>query len=209
VKAQLCAVEEVSLTTKSIIVVVIVAAAVLALWGAVIVIFRRQSQRRALRDRFGPDYSRTVGRTGSKKRAEADLKNRVGQRESLAILPLGPAQRDRYQQEWRQVQATFVDAPGTALGQADSLITRVMIARGYPVQDFEERADLVSVDHPQVVEHYRRAHGIYLASQAGGVATEEMREAFVSFRSLFSELVGDGRPDVGTITTEPAKPSPT
>ncbi len=86
------------MTTRSIIVVVIVAAAVLALLGA-LVIFRRQGQRRALRDQFGPEYSRTVGRTGSKKRAEADLKNRLGQRESLAIQPLGPAQRDRYQQE--------------------------------------------------------------------------------------------------------------
>jgi len=32
--------------------------------------------------------------------------------------------------------------------------------RGYPVDDFETRSDLVSVDHPDVVENYRTAHGI-------------------------------------------------
>ncbi len=115
------------------------------------------------------------------------------QRDSLSIRPLAADQRDRYTQEWRQVQASFVDTPGTALGQADSLVTRVMLARGYPVEEFEERADLVSVDHPQVVVHYRQAHEVYLAGQAGSVPTEEVRRAFVSYRLLFSELVEDGR----------------
>ncbi len=185
--------------------VVIVVVVILALLVAAIAFFRRERQRRTLMDQFGPEYSRAVYVAGNKKQAEVNLKNRVEQRQSLAIKPLGAAQRDRYQQEWRQVQAAFVDAPGTALGQADSLITRVMIARGYPVQDFEELAELISVDHPQVVEHYRQGHGIYLASQVGAVPTEEMRQAFVSFRSLFSELVEDGHSDVATMTTEPAK----
>ena len=30
--------------------------------------------------------------------------------------------------------------------------------RGYPVEDFEDRAAIISVDHPVVVERYRRAH---------------------------------------------------
>jgi hypothetical protein len=192
-------------STTSITIVVIVVVVILALLGAAIAFFSRERQRRALREQFGPEYSRAVDVAGNKKQAEVNLKNRAEQRESLAIKPLSPAQRDRYQQEWRQVQAAFVDAPGTALGQADSLITRVMIARGYPVQDFEDQADLISVDHPQVVEHYRQAHGIYVASQAGAVPTEEMRQAFVSFRSLFSELVEDGYSDVATLATDPAE----
>jgi hypothetical protein len=190
--------------STSIIVAVIIVAVILALFGALMAFFSRGQQQRALRDQFGPEYSRAVNVSGNKKQLNVNLKNRTEQRQSLTIKPLAPAQRDRYQQEWRQVQATFVDAPGTALGQADSLIIRVMIVRGYPVQDFEEQADLVSVDHPQVVEHYRQAHGIYLASQAGGVSTDEMRQAFVSFRSLVSELVEDGHSDVGTMASEPA-----
>ena len=32
--------------------------------------------------------------------------------------------------------------------------------RGYPVEDFDDRAAIISVDHPVVVERYRRAHTI-------------------------------------------------
>jgi hypothetical protein len=187
---------------------VIVAVVVLAFLGLVGAFIGRERQRRALEDQFGPEYAHTVDVTGDKKQAEANLKNRVEQRKSLSVQPLSPAQRDRYQQEWRHVQAAFVDAPGRALGQADSLITSVMVARGYPVQDFEEQAEIVSVDHPLVVQHYRQAHGIYVAGQLGDVTTDELRQGFVSFRKLFSELVADGSSDAGTMTTGTA-PTPT
>jgi hypothetical protein len=195
------------LSTTSVILTVIVAVVVLAFLGLVAAFISRERQRRALEDQFGPEYAHTVDVTGDKKQAEANLKDRVERRKSVSVLPLSPVQRDRYQQEWRQVQAAFVDAPASALGQADSLVSDVMIARGYPVRDFEEQADLVSVDHPLVVEHYRRAHGIYIASRSREVSTDEMRESFVSFRSLFSELVADGRNDAGTMTSGTA-PTP-
>jgi len=192
-----------AVSTTSIIVLVVVVVVALALLGMIAALLGRGRQRRALRDQFGPEYTRTVKAAGDQRQAEADLKNRIEQRKSVSVQPLSPAQRDRYQQEWRHVQAEFVDAPGTALGQADSLITGVMVARGYPVQDFEEQADLVSVDHPRVVEHYRRAHGAYVASLTTAVPTDDMREAFVSFRALFSELVEDDGSDGGTKGTEP------
>ncbi len=192
--------------STSIIIVVVVVILVLALLGAVIAIFGRGRQRRALQQQFGPEYDRAVKVTGDRREAEAALQDRVQQRQDLAIKALGPAERDQFQQEWRGVQAEFVDAPGTALAQADSLITRVMVARGYPVQDFEEQADIVSVDHPSVVQHYRTAHGIYVDSQARAVTTDEMREALVSFRSLFSELVEDDRTDAGIIKSRTGSP---
>jgi hypothetical protein len=63
--------------------------------------------------------------------------------------------------------------------------------RGYPMEKFESNAELVSVDHPEVVEHYRNAHGTFVAAQTGSASTEEMRSAFVSYRALFSELLED------------------
>jgi hypothetical protein len=194
--------------STSIIIVVVVVILVLALLGTAIAFFGRGRQRRALQEQFGPEYERTVRVNGDRRQAEADLQNRLQQRTELAIKPLSPAERDQFQQEWRGVQAEFVDAPGTALAQADSLITRVMIARGYPVQDFEEQADIVSVDHPTVVQHYRTAHGIYVDSHARLVTTDEMRDALVSFRSLFSDLVEDNRTDTGTSRSRTASPSP-
>ena len=70
----------------------------------------------------------------------------------------------------------------------------VMRDRGYPVADeFDQRAADVSVDHPQVVEHYRAAHDISGRATAGEASTEDLRQAMVHFRGLFVELLGDRR----------------
>ena len=47
------------------------------------------------------------------------------------------------------MQAKFVDEPRTAVARADTLIQAVMAERGYPVEDFEQRAADISVDHPR------------------------------------------------------------
>jgi hypothetical protein len=67
-----------------------------------------------------------------------------------------------------------------------------MVDLGYPRGEFDREADLISVDHPEVVEHYRRAHGILDTSQPGRASTEELRQGFVSYRMLFDELLDKG-----------------
>lgn len=101
-----------------------------------------------LRSTFGPEYRRTVDETGDRRAAEAELRERKERVDALEIRPLAPADRDKYAGQWRQVQADFVDAPGSAITAADQLIGEVMQARGYPVADFEQRVADVSVDHP-------------------------------------------------------------
>jgi hypothetical protein len=64
-----------------------------------------------------------------------------------------------------------------------------MRERGYPVDDFDQRAADISVDHPNVVEHYRAAHIIHLAQEKGDIGTEAQREAFVHYRALFEKLL--------------------
>ena len=81
-----------------------------------------------------------------------------------------------------------------------------MRERGYPVDDWEHKSALVSVDHPRVVEHYRTAHAISERSVAGGASTEELRVAVVSYRALFEELVVDG--DDGRRSNGGEAPSP-
>ncbi len=172
--------------------IVIGAVVVVAIAVALIQINRR----RALRTRFGPEYDRMVNETGSPRRAASEARERLSERQKLDIRPLSPASRDRYAQEWRQVQARFVDAPAAAVGEAESLVTRMMHERGYPIDDFEHQAALVSVDHPDVVDNYRQGHGVYLASVNGTASTEDMRRGFVAYRSLFGELLED-RTDKG------------
>ena len=93
------------------------------------------------------------------------------------------------------VQTAFVDSPASAVGDADRLVTEVMRERGYPIDDFDQRAADISVDHPTVVQNYRAAHTIHVSQQNGDVGTEKQRQAFVHYRALFEKLLNDdGRP---------------
>ncbi len=126
------------------------------------------AQRRT--DRLRVDSARSTTApwtTDSKRKAEADLAAREERREELQIRTLSPGARDRYVERWQVVQAQFVDDPRAAVASADSLIQAVMQERGYPVEDFEQRAADVSVDHPEVVENYRQGHQLAEASAEG------------------------------------------
>jgi hypothetical protein len=142
-----------------------------------------------LRQRFGPEYDRTVEAREDKRAAEGELRARERQRAQLTIKPLPEATRLRFAKEWRDVQERFVDQPSQAVAEADTLITRVMEERGYPTTQFEAQADVVSVDHPDVVENYRFGHAVWQRSQSREISTEELREALLRYRSLFDELL--------------------
>jgi len=168
------------------ILIVVGAALLLALLAAGL-LARRRSGR--LRGKFGPEYDRTVNRSGGRRAAEAELEGREAKRQRLRIAPLSPEARERYLREWGDLQQGFVDQPSRSLVEADRVVTDVMRERGYPMDDFEQRAADVSVDHPQVVEHYRTAHRIYTADERGEATTEELRQAVVHYGALFEELV--------------------
>ncbi|HVD29321.1 MAG TPA: hypothetical protein VNC79_12610 [Mycobacteriales bacterium] len=168
---------------------------VLALLVVLALVAGRQRRSRRLRERFGPEYDRTVAEAGDRKEAESRLEERTARRQQLDIVPLDPADRARYVEAWRQTQARFVDEPAEATREADRLITAVMRDRGYPIDDFEQRAADVSVDHPQVVDDYRAAQAIAAANERSEASTEDLRQALVHYRSLFEELLEVDRAD--------------
>jgi hypothetical protein len=172
--------------TGVIVILVLAALAAIALLGA---LAWRQRQSRGLQQRFGDEYDRTVERTGDERAAQRDLRAREERRKQLDIRPLPAETRQRYLEEWRTVQGRFVDAPDAAVKDAHALVTNVMRDRGYPMEDFEQRAADVSVDHPEVVEDYRAAGRITAASERGQAGTEELRQAMVHFRALFDRLL--------------------
>ena len=163
---------------------VVVAVVLLAMWAA-----SRKRRTSHLREGFGPEYDRTVEEAGSRRRAESELTDREKRREELDIRPLAPGARDRFADRWRSVQERFVDDPNGAVAGAHSLVIEVMRERGYPTDDFEQRAADVSVDHPHVVENYRSAYEISRRAENGEVDTEEQRQAMVHYRALFDELL--------------------
>jgi hypothetical protein len=167
--------------------IIIVAVVVIAL---VLIVGTQQARRRRLRERFGPEYKRRVEERGDRRQAERELGDLARERDRLDITPLDPQARSRYLAAWNQVQSQFVDQPQEALESADVLVGQVMRERGYPVEDFDSRADLVAVDHPGVVNHYRGAHAVQVRGD-GDVTTEDQRLAFVHYRELFGELIDD------------------
>jgi hypothetical protein len=123
------------------------------------------------------------------------LEWRAKKREQLRIVPLSDAVRSDFGDRWRRVQSKFVDDPKGAVAEADQLVTEIMHARGYPMADFEQQAEIISVDHPVVVQNYRAAHDIALRHGRGQASTEELRKAMVHYRSLFDELLQDSQPE--------------
>jgi hypothetical protein len=163
---------------------------VIALFVGAILFLRHRTHRRQMEKRFGPEYERLVGEMGSRKRAEARLIEREKRVAGYDIHPLAEADRARYLRVWRTVQARFVDDPGDAVAKADQLLTEAMADRGYPMADFERRSADLSIHHPMVVENYRAAHDIALRHRDGKASTEDLRQAMIHYRSLFTELVG-------------------
>jgi len=157
-----------------------------------------------LREQFGPEYDRTVAEMGDIRSAEDELTARQERVSQFDIRHLAADEGQRFNDEWQAVQASFVDDPSTAVHDADALVGRVMAARGYPVSDFEQRSADMSVDHSQTLGHYRAAHDIGLRHAQGQANTEDLRQAVISSRVLFSELVEEPatveiRPDTAVL----------
>ena len=167
-----------------------------------VVLSMRRHQTAKLRQRFGPEYGRTVERVGDRVKAESELRERERRVARLRIEPLAPAEAARFDEAWKAVQSRFVDNPTASLAEADDLIRKLMAKRGYPVGDFEARAADISVDHPRVVENYRQAHSIAVRHQRGESNTEDLRRALIHYRALFDELL-----EVGAVH-QPAHASP-
>lgn len=180
---------------------VIAIVAVLIVLAGVAIFASRRRRTEHLKHQFGPEYERALETAGDRSKAETELARREKRVEKLKLRPLDRIEREDFIRRWRDVQARFVDDPPRAVAFADALLGDVMKARGYPVQDFEQRAGDISVDHPKVVEQYRAAHDIALRHERGEAGTEELRQALVHYRTLFDDLVEAEAP---AETAEPA-----
>ena len=173
---------------KILTAIVVGVIAVLVVVAAIFYERRRRSER--LKQTFGSEYDRVARQLGDPQRAETVLAAREKRVSHLKIRPLPATEQERYVQQWAFVQKQFVDDPRGAVNEADRLVIDVMNARGYPMSEFDQRADDISVHYPNTVGNYRVAHDIVLRHGKGGSSTEDLRKAMVHFRSLFDELLG-------------------
>jgi hypothetical protein len=173
------------------LVVLLVILALLVVGAIAPYLYMQRRRSKELRSRFGPEYERAVSERG-RRDAEKELNQRAERVKRLHIRDLDPDERRLFAENWRSVQAHFVDEPAAAIGDADRLVQRVMDRRGYPTgSDFEQRSADISVDHPEVVTNYREAHAIAARHEREGVSTEELRQAMIHYRALFAELLGE------------------
>lgn len=168
----------------TLIIAAVIVLIVGGLLGMAIVRFQRS---RRLKNRFGPEYDETLDRVGDKRQAEDELEGRLAHVQNLDIRPLSAEEVNRFALEWQTIQTEFVDEPLAAVQKANRLIKDVMRTRGYPVDDFEQRAADISVDYPDLVTNYRELHAI--AAKGEKIDTEEMRQAMVHGRNLFEQLI--------------------
>ncbi len=175
------------------LIVVLAVAAVLAI-GAVLIEQRRTG---ALKSRFGPEYDRAVEARGDRREAEASLRDRIKRRKALDLTELSPAARERYEVQWRAVQAGFVDEPRQALAAAVQLVEQAANERGYRLEAGDDGhgdgdpLELLAVDHPHEAAGLREARRVLTA---GDASVDDLRAAFVGCRGLFHALVTNGDP---------------
>jgi hypothetical protein len=188
--------------TTLILVAVLVAAVLLVLAA----LLWRRGHSRTLRRQFGPEYERAVHEAGSRKAAEHELERRRDRVEKVSLRELDAEERKEFGARWRRVQADFVDRPWAAVESADKLVTEVMLARGYPAGDFQQRVADASVGHADVVADYRQARLVAEKSRGGKASTEELRQSLVCYRNIFQEMLGiDEVPPVETARGEAAR----
>ena len=186
--------------TEGIITIVVAVVLVLIVAAVALSVYRKK-QTDQLRNDFGEEYERTVERDGDRRSAESELRERRKMHDSLDIRPLTTLEAGGFTSRWHDVQARFVDDPDNAVADADDLVADVMRTRGYDLDaidddtDGRDVIDLVSVDHPDVVQQYREGHDLYRRSLTGDGSTEDLRQAMMRFRSLFEALVDERTAD--------------
>jgi len=173
-------------TVLTIVVIVVVVLAAAAAY-----FFYQRKRSAELRQRFGPEYEHSLEESGDRRSAERDLRDRQRRVSRLEITPLSHESAEAYRVEWAQVQQSFVDQPSAAVADADQLVLRMMREAGYPVDEFDQRVNDISVDHPEVAAHYRDAHRIAVAQENGETDTEDLRQAVTAYRSLVEALLSD------------------
>lgn len=174
-------------TNTTVIILAVVVAFIIG--GMLGMLMNRRQRTKRLQEKFGPEYEHTVSEIGDARQAENDLEARLDHVRALDIRPLSANEIQHFTKEWQITQSEFVDEPLTAMQKSDQLIREVMKAKGYPVEDFEQRVADISVDYPELVADYRGLHLIALKGADEAVSTEEMRQAMIHGRALFENLV--------------------
>ena len=172
----------------AVVVLVVLGLAAWAVW--------RAQRRRALAQKYGPEYERLAADKGDAERAVRELEERERRVSAFKLRELTPAKREHHLAQWNRVQTAFVDSPEQATQDAHALLMDVMRDRGYPDAELDQRQRDLSVNYPSLIEPYREACAIAARRDGTSASTEDLRRATIVYRSLFEALLDDrkGKP---------------
>ena len=179
------------MSNTTLIIVIVVAVVVIVAIAIVGYQMARKRRTAQLREQYGPEYDRAIDQADSQSEAESELRGRAKRHEQLELRSLDSSERENFERCWSDIQGQFVDDPSTAVRNADLLVVEVMSARGYPVDNFDQQANDLSVRYPEGTQRYREARRTALANEDGTVDTEDLRQAVTSYRSLVLASLAD------------------
>jgi hypothetical protein len=150
-----------------------------------------QHRTKHLQERFGPEYDRTVMGIGDRRVAESELEHREQHARELKARPINFMDRQRFLSRWKRCQSQFVDDPAGAVDEAEQVVTDVMRTRGYSTDNPYDRMTDIAAAYPHHAERYRQAGQILAQNSRTATSTKELRTAFLYYRSLFEDLIGE------------------
>ena len=155
-----------------------------------VVLVWRGLRRRELVRRFGDEYVRAVEEYGSERAAMRELRAREARVKRLHLKSLSGRRRRGVNEQWPQIQASFIADPISAVRKANLLIKTIMQQQGYPASESPEQrlADL-TVDHAHVVHHYREGRTLSERGAEPAGTTEDLRQAMIHYGKVIDELV--------------------
>jgi len=175
------------MSTLNIVMTTIV---LLIVGGILAYIFYSRQRTRNLKENYGPEYGRAVEEAGDRRKAEDTLENRKRRIESFQMRDLGPDEQNYFLENWKNVQADFINNPGNGVEEANRLIMEVMLACGYPMVSFDQRVDDLSVNSPEIVPNLRNAHSVAVKNRQANAGTEELRQAMANYKTVLEALLG-------------------
>lgn len=173
-------------TQLAIVIGVVAAIVVVAIVVLAVRVSRRRRERAELRDRYGPEYERTVAELGSAKAATADIRAREGAHDEVRLRDLDPHELDDLRARLATAQYDFVEDPDQALHEVGRIAVDAVGYRGYPLHSGSEQAlRHLALDHPRAAQAVRR-----VIEAPAEQDDDSRRRALLDVRDALREICG-------------------
>jgi hypothetical protein len=94
--------------------------------------------------------------------------------------------RHEWETEWEALEPLVADSPTEALPELNLLVERMLVARGYPIEEEHE----FEAPEAEVVKEFREARRVARLVDAGGhVDPSDIGAAVAGYRSVYDYLI--------------------